>query len=143
MEPGTFKLRIQLGQTAPQYRELTVVVTSRQTVPVYVDGVTAVTNGGTIYRGTPMTTYGHLRVRQSNGRVVPFAGQRLTVGLMDQAMLTYYTVATTAPTTSTGYFIVHWTLATAADPLVRIFYTSPYETIRSGDIYTGTLLVTP
>jgi hypothetical protein len=138
---GTYKLRIQLGESGvqpngPQYREISVTVKSKQTVPTYLDGTVAPTNGGTVYRGTTMSSYGHLKARYSTGRIGPFAGQRITVQASHVPGI-WTTVATSGPTSATGYFLVHWPMPFTEATTVRFVYTSPYVTIKSATLNLG------
>lgn len=139
--PGTYTLRIQLGTST--YREFNVTVKSKQTVPTYLDGTVTATNGGTVYRGSTMSSYGHLRVRQNSGKIGPFANQRVAVQVSSVENTAWRTVTTSGPTTSTGYFSVHWAMPYQHNTSVRFVYTSPYSTIKGASLARGTVVVQP
>jgi hypothetical protein len=134
-------LRIELGQAGvqpngPQYRQFSVTVKSKQAVPTYLEGTVAATNGGAVYRGTTMSSYGHLKDRYSNGHIGAFAGQRIAIQV-SSAHNAWRTIATSGPTTSTGYFSVHWPMPFTEPTTVRYVYTSPYITIKSALLNLG------
>jgi hypothetical protein len=138
---GTYQLRIELGQAGvqpngPQYRQFSVTVKSKQAVPTYLEGTVAATNGGAVYRGTTMSSYGHLKDRYSNGHIGAFAGQRIAIQV-SSAHNAWRTIATSGPTTSTGYFSVHWPMPFTEPTTVRYVYTSPYITIKSALLNLG------
>lgn len=151
---GTFLLRVELGQAGvqpngPQYRDFTVAVKSKQTVPTYLDGIVAPTSGGTVYRGTTMSSYGHLRARYSSGKIGPFAGQRVAIQRRSGSSGPWYTIATSAPTTSNGYFLMRWPapsggpVQSPATAPVRFLYLSPYETIKDATLDKGSIIIYP
>lgn len=141
---GTFRLRVTMSKNgvdgSPIVREKTVTVASRQTVPTYLDGVVGPTSDLVIRQGTKMSTFGHLKVRHSNGSVGPFANQRVLVEvrpLFDPEPGWY--VAAYRQTTSTGYFYANWNVDYPGDAEVRITYVSPYETVKSAQLNLGVI----
>lgn len=136
---GTYNLRLQLGKSGyqsngPMYKSLQVTVKSKQTIPTYVDATVKVVNGGTVYADTPMTAYGHLKVRYSNGTIGPFANQRILIQGRAHGDTAWYWNLGSVTTDSNGYFVRHWELGTHQDTDIRFLYLSPHVTIKNGSI---------
>lgn len=144
--PGTFRLRVTISKSSvdgsPIVREKTVTITSRQTVPTYLDGVVGATSEPVTHQGAKMSTFGHLRVRRTNGTVGPFANQTVLIQFrpLSEPEVGWYTAARPM-TTSTGYFYTNWNVVYAGDAEVRIVYTSPYETIKNAQLGLGVIHV--
>ena len=132
--PGVYNLRLRFGNApnGPYYSSFSVTVKSKQTIPTYTDATVVPTSGGTVYRGTPMTAQGHLRVRYSNGTVGPFANQRLYIRAKATAGTNWYLVMGSVVTNSKGYFITHFGMPGVAKNVdIRFLYLSPYVTIKN------------
>ena len=145
---GTYNLRVQLGKNGyqtngPLYESVQVTVKSKQTIPTYVDATVKPTNGGTVYADTPMTAYGHLKVRYSNGTIGPFANQRVLVQARAHGETAWSRDLGAVTTDSNGYFLKHFEMGTNVDTDIRFLYLSPYVTIKNGSIIKSNIQVTP
>ena len=136
VSPGTYTLRLRAGGNYPAYHQLSkqITVTSKQTIPTYVDAKVRPTNGGTVYGGTPMTLDGHLKVRYSNGTIGPYAGQQIRIQARKSGTTDWTTTIGTVKTSSTGYFITHWAMRYQSKVDIRFLFLSPYITIKNGQI---------
>ena len=143
--PGTYPLRLRAGGSSTVYHLLSrpIVVTSKQTIPTYVDAKVKPTNGGTVYGGTPMTLDGHLKVRYSNGTIGPYAGQSIRIQARETGTSTWTTTIATLKTSSSGYFITHWAMRYQSNIDIRFLFLSPYVTIKNSQIIKSNIQVTP
>ena len=141
---GSYNLRVRAGHGSKTvYHSFPITVKSKQTIPTYVDGALAPTYGGKIYWGTPMTAYGHLKVRYSNGTVGPYAGQRMLIQTKPDNDTTWYTRTTSTVTSSTGYFVAHFDMPYKVKTDVRFLFLSPYVTIKNGSLSKPDITVNP
>jgi hypothetical protein len=139
---GTFKVRITITKAnvdgSPIVREKTVTVVSKQTQPTYLSAVSGPTYDLVVHDGTQMSTYGHLKVRHTNGTLGPFANEWVYVQArqLTNPIGAWYNYAA-VKTTSTGYFYMNWNAFGTADLEVRVVYTSPYITIKGATLSLG------
>lgn len=132
--PGVYNLRLLFGTApnGPYNTSFAITVKSKQTIPTYTDATVVPTSGGTVYRGTPMTAQGHLKVRYSNGTVGPFANQRLLIAGKPTSGSNWYLVMGSVVTNSNGYFITHFGMPSISHNVdIRFLYLSPYVTIKN------------
>ena len=141
--PGTYTLRLWAGALNFDYEELTIAVTSKQTIPTYLDGTVGSTSGGTVYRGTQMTAQGHLKVRYSNGTIGPFANQRVRLAARPAGNVNWSTDLGTVTTNANGYFLRHFAMPYKTNTDIRFLYFSPHVTIKTSGIVKSNIKVTP
>ena len=110
--------------------------------PATITGTVGATSDRVIRPGTKMSTYGHLRVLETSGRIGPFAGQRVLVQTRPrgQTSVAYSTVAMTT-TTSNGYYYVNWPAQTDVD--VRVAFVSTLSSVTSAFRWLAVVDVQP
>jgi hypothetical protein len=139
---GTFDIEITITTNqvdgVPIIRHKTVTVLSKQTQPTYLSAVVGPTSDPVPVIGSQMSTYGHLKVRYTNGTVGPFANQYISLEArqLTNPIGSWENLAG-VKTTSTGYFYMNWNIGYADDLEIRVVYTSPYVTIKSALLTLG------
>lgn len=118
--------------------------------PTWLDGVVRPSAPASVIRiDTKMSAFGHLRVLYGNGKVGPYAGQRVRVQLREAVEPEptgppYATVAT-AVTTSTGYFFTNWSPGLAhlgnTDVSVRLAFSEAYTSVAPSVLELGVIHV--
>jgi hypothetical protein len=104
--------------------------------PTSISGTVRPTNTTVVHPGTLMSTWGHLTVVTTTGKVIPYGGQTVVVQTRPRGDRTkpYGTVAD-ATTNSNGYFYTNWNASSDAD--VRVAFLSPYQSITSSYRWIG------